>query len=78
MAEPLLRLAGITRRFGATLALDGLSLDVRPGEFLALLGNAELRAKIARLPGYDPSHAGRIEAARGVFPAARARAARRG
>lgn len=41
--------------------------------FLAMLGDAELRAKIARLPGYDASGAGRIEPAREVFPLARAR-----
>jgi putative spermidine/putrescine transport system ATP-binding protein len=32
------RLAGITRRYGSVLALDGLDLDIRGGEFLALLG----------------------------------------
>jgi putative spermidine/putrescine transport system ATP-binding protein len=32
------RLDGVTRRYGAVLALDGLDLDVRGGEFLALLG----------------------------------------
>jgi molybdate transport repressor ModE-like protein len=42
-------------------------------DFLAMLGDAELRAKIARLPGYDPAGAGRIEPAREVFPAVRAR-----
>ncbi|MCW3475493.1 sulfate/molybdate ABC transporter ATP-binding protein [Limobrevibacterium gyesilva] len=29
---------GVTRRFGAQAALDGVDLDVRPGELLALLG----------------------------------------
>ncbi|MFF5432573.1 ABC transporter ATP-binding protein [Streptomyces griseofuscus] len=29
---------GLCREFGATVALDGLDLTVRPGEFLALLG----------------------------------------
>ncbi|MYQ98217.1 MULTISPECIES: ABC transporter ATP-binding protein [unclassified Streptomyces] len=29
---------GLRREFGATVALDGLDLTVRPGEFLALLG----------------------------------------
>ncbi|MFF6992463.1 ATP-binding cassette domain-containing protein [Streptomyces sp. NPDC010273] len=29
---------GLRREFGATIALDGLDLTVRPGEFLALLG----------------------------------------
>ena len=33
-----LRLTGIVQRFGATLALDGASLEVRPGEVHALLG----------------------------------------
>jgi len=34
----VLRLSDIRKRFGATVALDGLSLDVRPGEILGLLG----------------------------------------
>ena len=33
-----LRLSGIEMRFGATLALDGASLEVQPGEVHALLG----------------------------------------
>lgn len=37
-------------------------------DFLAVLGEADLRAKIAQLPGYDPSAAGRIEPARQLFP----------
>lgn len=53
---------------------EGLLAEPVMRDFLALLGNAELRAKIARLPGYDPSGAGQIEPARGVFPAARQRA----
>ena len=34
----LLRMEGVRKRFGATLALDGVDLSVRPGEVLALVG----------------------------------------
>jgi ABC-type multidrug transport system ATPase subunit/peptidoglycan/LPS O-acetylase OafA/YrhL len=35
---PLAQLAGVTKRYGTTTALDELSLVVKPGEVLALLG----------------------------------------
>ena len=38
MTTPALALTGITRRFGALVALDGASLTVRPGTVHALLG----------------------------------------
>ena len=38
MSAPLLRLSGLTRRFGALAALDGLDLAMPAGEFLTLLG----------------------------------------
>jgi ABC-2 type transport system ATP-binding protein len=34
----LAQLSGVSKRFGAVLALDGLDLEVRPGELLAVLG----------------------------------------
>ncbi|MGC8484126.1 MAG: ATP-binding cassette domain-containing protein [Candidatus Baltobacteraceae bacterium] len=33
-----LKIVGITRRFGATVAVDGLTLEVRSGEIFALVG----------------------------------------
>ena len=38
MSEPALRLAGIEKRYGATIAVAGVDLDVREGEFVTLLG----------------------------------------
>lgn len=38
MAEPALQLAGLTKRFGALLAVDALDLTVAQGEFVTLLG----------------------------------------
>jgi ribose transport system ATP-binding protein len=37
-AAPILRLTDIQKRFGATIALDGVSLEVAPGEVHALVG----------------------------------------
>jgi simple sugar transport system ATP-binding protein len=38
MGEPALRLTGISKRFGALLANDDISLELGRGEVLALLG----------------------------------------
>jgi ABC-2 type transport system ATP-binding protein len=35
---PIVQTSGLTKRFGAHAALDGLSLDVGPGEIVCLLG----------------------------------------
>lgn len=35
---PLIRVAGLTKRYGVHFVLDGVNLDVHPGEALALLG----------------------------------------
>jgi ABC-type Fe3+/spermidine/putrescine transport system ATPase subunit len=35
---PDVELVGVTKRFGAMAAVDGIDLDVHPGEFLSLLG----------------------------------------
>lgn len=35
-----LRLSGVTRRFGDLVAVDGIDLDIRQGEFMTLLGQS--------------------------------------
>ena len=38
VADPALRLDAVRKSFGGVAAVDGISLDVRQGEFLTLLG----------------------------------------
>ena len=38
MPEPIIKVDGITKSFGSFKVLDGLSIDVMPGEKLALIG----------------------------------------
>src|SRR4051812_44750772 len=38
MTPPRLRLSGIRKRFGATLALNGVDLEIAPGEVHAVVG----------------------------------------
>mgnify|MGYP002655241120 CR=1 FL=1 len=39
-AEPLLRIFGVTKRFGGHVAVEDVSLDIHRGEFFALLGGS--------------------------------------
>ena len=59
---PLLSVERVEKRFGAVSALDGLSLDVAPGEFLALLGGSGSgKSTLLRLvAGFEAPDAGRI------------------
>ena len=36
--EPILRVEGVTKRFGGLVAVDNVSFDVKPGEVFALIG----------------------------------------
>jgi ABC-2 type transport system ATP-binding protein len=38
MTHPLISASGVVKRFGSITALDGVSLDIAPGEFFGLLG----------------------------------------
>ena len=58
----LLRAEAITKRFGPTLALDALDLDIAPGEFFALLGGSGSgKSTLLRImAGFETPDAGRL------------------
>ena len=60
--KPLLRIEGVSKRFGAFTAVDNLSLDIYQGEFFALLGPSGCgKTTLLRLiAGFEQPSAGRI------------------
>ena len=59
---PLLRIEAVAKRFGGFTAVDGLSLDIKAGEFFALLGPSG-RGKttlLRMLAGFETPDEGRI------------------
>jgi len=64
-ALPLVRLAGVTKRFGRVLANDAISLSIMPGRIKALLGEngAGKSTLMAVLAGRFAPDGGRIEMA---------------
>ena len=60
--EAHLRLEGVGKRFGSVVALDGLDLDVRHGEFFCLLGAsaAGKTTTLRAISGLETPEAGRI------------------
>jgi ABC-2 type transport system ATP-binding protein len=59
----MLRAQGLTKRFGATTAVDGLSFEVRAGEAVGFLGpnGAGKTTTMRLLTGFLPADAGRAE-----------------
>ena len=76
-AAPVLRLAGISKRFGTLQANDGISLDLHAGEVLALLGEngAGKSTLMSILFGHYTADAGSIEAFGAPLPPGNPRAA---
>lgn len=62
MTEPVLDVRGITKRFGALVASNDISLDLRPGEIHALIGpnGAGKSTLIAQIAGGLRPDAGRV------------------
>jgi branched-chain amino acid transport system ATP-binding protein len=65
VAEPLLRVEGLVRRFGGIIATDNVSLDVAQGELHAIIGpnGAGKTTLISQLTGHLAPHAGSISVA---------------
>ena len=65
MADPLLRVEKLVRRFGGILATDNVSLDVAQGELHAIIGpnGAGKTTLISQLTGHLAPHAGSISLA---------------
>src|SRR5262245_39424085 len=61
-SAPMIRLQGLTVRYGRFTAVDGLDLDVRPGELFGLLGpnGAGKSSTLRVLIGQRPPSAGRV------------------
>ncbi|MEO8484960.1 MAG: ABC transporter ATP-binding protein [Betaproteobacteria bacterium] len=64
MTDPVLRLSGITKRFGTLVANDGITIDLARGEILALLGEngAGKSTLVSILFGHYVADEGAIEA----------------
>ncbi|MGJ4927322.1 ABC transporter ATP-binding protein [Bradyrhizobium sp. HKCCYLS2038] len=62
MAEPLLRVDNLVRRFGGIIATDHVCLDVSKGEIHAIIGpnGAGKTTLISQLTGHLAPHGGRI------------------
>jgi branched-chain amino acid transport system ATP-binding protein len=62
VAEPILQIVGLTKRFGGVVASDAIVLDVQPGELHAIIGpnGAGKTTLIGQLTGEIGPDAGRI------------------
>ena len=60
--EPIVRLDGISKRFGEAVALERMQLDIAPGEFVTLLGPSGCgkTTTLRILGGFETPDTGRV------------------
>lgn len=65
MTTPLIHVAQLTKRYGKTLALDNLHLDLQPGQIVGLLGEngCGKTTLLKTLAGVDADYHGTVEIA---------------
>ena len=65
MSEPVIELSGVSRRYGALAALDGVNLRVAPREFVALVGGSGSgkTTLLKTINGLNRPDAGRVSVA---------------
>src|SRR3954451_16001637 len=63
--EPDIRLAGVRKEFGEVVAVDGVDIDIRRGEFFTLLGpsGSGKTTCLRMIAGFERPDAGSIELA---------------
>ncbi|MFB7845297.1 phosphonate ABC transporter ATP-binding protein [Microbacterium sp. NPDC056052] len=78
VAEPVIRLAGVTKQFGATTALRGADLEVARGEIVVLLGlsGSGKSTLLRHLDGLETPTSGSIEVLGSSVPALKGKALR--
>ena len=78
VAEPVIRLADVTKQFGATTALSGADLEVARGEIVVLLGlsGSGKSTLLRHLDGLETPTSGSVEVLGSSVPALKGKALR--